>query len=146
MSVLTKDYEGLVEAVATECVVFSPDHAEGEQPKAFVANMAVWDTGATNTIITPEIVEKLGLKPAMTGGLSGIGGDVESGIYKINLGLPGGILVYDVPAFVSDQLDDYEMLIGMDVILLGDFCLSNKDDRTVFSFRIPTKEHIILED
>lgn len=146
MSVLTKDYEGLVEAVATECVVFSTDHAEGEQPKAFVANVAVWDTGATNTIITPEIVEKLGLKPAMTGGLSGIGGDVESGIYKINLGLPGGILVYDVPAFVSDQLDDYEMLIGMDVILLGDFCLSNKDDRTVFSFRIPTKEHIILED
>lgn len=146
MSVLTKDYEGLVEAVATECVVFSPDQAEGKQPKAFVANVAVWDTGATNTIITPEIVEKLGLKPAMAGGLSGIGGDVESGIYKINLGLPGGILVYDVPAFVSDQLDDYEMLIGMDVILLGDFCLSNKDDRTVFSFRIPTKEHIILED
>lgn len=146
MSVLTKEYDSLVEAVATECVVFSPVYADGEQPKAYVANVAVWDTGATNTIITPEIVKRLGLNPVMDGGLSGIGGEVESGIYKINLGLPGGILVYDVPAFVSDQLDDYDMLIGMDVILLGDFCLSNVNDRTVFSFRIPSKEHIRLED
>lgn len=46
---------------------------------------------------------------------------------------------------VENELD-YDMLIGMDIILLGDFCLTNKDGKSVFSFRIPSKEHIKLTE
>ena len=34
------------------------------------------------------------------------------------------------------------MLIGMDVINAGDFAITNKDGKTVFSFRIPSMERI----
>jgi len=32
----------------------------------------------------------------------------------------------------------FDVLIGMDVITLGDFAISNYQDRTVFSFRYPS--------
>ena len=49
------------------------------------------------------------------------------------------------------KLLGYDMLIGMDVMNLGDFAVTNKDGRTVFSFRIPScrcidfvKEHAFV--
>lgn len=35
-------------------------------------------------------------------------------------------------------LKDCDMLIGMDIISQGDFALTNRDGRTVFSFQIPS--------
>lgn len=37
-----------------------------------------------------------------------------------------------------------EMLIGMDIITLGDFSVSNYNDKTVFTFRVPSKEKMTL--
>ena len=36
------------------------------------------------------------------------------------------------------------MLVGMDIIGLGDFAVSNFQDRTAFSFRMPSQEEIDL--
>ena len=35
-----------------------------------------------------------------------------------------------------------EVLIGMDIIGQGDFAISNKNRKTVFSFRMPSQERI----
>ena len=43
-------------------------------------------------------------------------------------------------------LTDTLHLIGTDVITLGDMCISDKDDQTCFSFRLPSKEHIELTE
>jgi len=36
----------------------------------------------------------------------------------------------------------YDVAIGMDVICKGDFAVTNKDDLTLFSFRIPSETAI----
>ncbi len=38
--------------------------------------------------------------------------------------------------------DSVDVLIGMDVIGLGDFSITNKDGKTTFSFREPSMEEI----
>ena len=39
----------------------------------------------------------------------------------------------------DDNDFDYDVLIGMDVITQGDFCISTVNGQTVFSFRMPAK-------
>lgn len=141
MSVHTEYYGGLTQAIVTECIVFNPDNGEN---KYYYTKLAMWDTGATNTVLSPKIINDLGLKPFAKSGVVGVGGNVDNGVYKVNIGLPSGQVVCDVTAYESDL--DYDILIGMDIILLGDFCLSNKDGQSVFSFRIPSAEHIELKD
>jgi len=143
MSVHTERYGGLTQAIVTECIVFPTKQEQYGEPKFFHAKAAMWDTGATNTVLSPKVIQALGLQPFAQSGVVGVGGDKDCGVYKVNLGLPGGQIVCDVTAYESDL--DYDMLIGMDVILLGDFCFTNKDGQSVFSFRLPSTEHIELK-
>ena len=73
----------------------------------------------------------------------GIGGDAKVKTYKINLGLPNGYLISNLEVYCSD-IDDYDVLIGMDIIALTDFCISNQDGNTLFSFNLPAKGNIAL--
>jgi hypothetical protein len=38
---------------------------------------------------------------------------------------------------------EFELIIGMDIITLGDFAISNKDNKTTVSFRIPPRDEPI---
>lgn len=43
---------------------------------------------------------------------------------------------------MSGDIGDYDVIIGMDIITLGDFVITNKDDQTWFAFCYPSCEHI----
>ena len=43
---------------------------------------------------------------------------------------------------MSGDIGDYDVIIGMDIIILGDFVITNKDDQTWFAFRYPSSEYI----
>jgi len=51
--------------------------------------------------------------------------------------LPNGVLVQGVAASEA-ELKVCDALIGMDVISMGDFLVTNKD-RTRFAFRVPSE-------
>ena len=107
--------------------------------KTYESNLAQWDTGATNTCISKTVVEQLGLTP-----LGKVENQTASGIetvnqYRIDIKLPNGMLIKDV--FVIDsEIGNHgiDFLIGMDIINLGDFSVSNFDGKTTFTFRIPS--------
>ena len=42
------------------------------------------------------------------------------------------------------DLDEYSMLIGMDIITCTDFLITNKDGKTTFQFRTPSEGGITL--
>lgn len=73
----------------------------------------------------------------------GIGGDQTAKTYMVHVGLPNGYLTHNVEVYCSD-IDDYDMLIGMDIITLTDFCITNKDKKTKFAFRTPSEGGIEL--
>lgn len=40
--------------------------------------------------------------------------------------------------------DEYDAVIGMDIICKGDFAITNKNGHTTFAFRIPSQEEIVF--
>ena len=82
------------------------------------------------------------MQPIKKAVISGIGGDVEADTYRINLYFPKeGAWLKDIEVLACD-LEDNDIIIGMDTITLGDFAITNKNGETWFSFRIPSQEHI----
>ena len=77
--------------------------------------MALWDTGSTMTVISDELASKLNLEPVGEMMAETAGGKLGPGI---------------------------DILIGMDIITLGDFVITNYNNKTVFSFRFPSSEVI----
>ena len=68
MSILKKNFGRRQDAIITDCFVVMPDgvtDADGNRRYCKIEN-AAWDTGATNTVITPEIVTALGLEPSVS--------------------------------------------------------------------------------
>ncbi len=98
---------------------------------------ALWDTGATASVITPCIAKKLHLLPIQKVPASTPSGSHIADVYKVNLYLPNKVKLSDIKV-LSGVPANCDMLIGMDVIGLGDFAVSNYGGKTTFSFRLPS--------
>jgi hypothetical protein len=119
-------------------VYLYPTASADTQP---IVTRAIWDTGAQKSIITPHIANVLNLKPVDQVTIGGIHGKNQADIVVITLEIPGQHLHKDMEVavcpFNSDPNSDMNMLIGMDIIVQGDFVLSNGDGYTLFSFATP---------
>ncbi len=134
----TQDYDGLATAIITDAYLFKAEEIKpGTIPtQRFFTHHACWDTGAEVTIISPRVVEALGLKPFEQTCLMGIGGDEQVGVYRVHIGLPNGYLYRNLIVYCSD-IDDYDVLIGMNLIALSDFFITCINGNNHFAFDIP---------
>jgi hypothetical protein len=131
---------GLLRALICDCqacAAFDPNAVPADLRPPFRTFKALWDTGATNSAITQEVVDQCGLKPTGMARVGGIHGVRLAETFDVNIGLPNGVAFVGVPVTLG-QVDDAQMLIGMDIITAGDFSITNVGGRTVFSFRIPS--------
>lgn len=101
--------------------------------------VAQWDTGASGSCISQRVVQTL--QPVRTGlrtVLTPTGSSIR-GMYLLDLILPNNVHVPDV-AVVDTEIGDQgiNVLIGMDIISMGDFAVSNHGGKLVFSFRVPS--------
>lgn len=107
---------------------------------------ATWDTGATGTVITQNVINALSLKPIGKTTVYGVGEggrphEYEANTYLINLYLPNNVVVIGVRV-VEGSIIDGDVLIGMDIIQMGDFAITNCNDQTCMTFRFPPVETI----
>ena len=137
MPTYKKEYPTLVEDIMTECDIYSVSG------RKFHIERAIWDTGADTTIISSRIVKELNLQPYKAGGISGIGGATGSNVYLVHVLVPTGDFVTQVEVMEND-FQDIDLLIGMDVIVFGDFLITNKDGKTTFQFRTPSEGSVEL--
>ncbi len=103
-----------------------------------VATKALWDTGASKSVISQDLVKALGLVPSGATNLNHAGGQSISPTYVVNFYLPNkvtmaGFVVTECPAFPN-----FGAIIGMDVITWGDFTITNVNGQTWMSFRAPS--------
>ena len=100
---------------------------------------AIWDTGATGTVITKKVVDECGLKPTGVTVVHTAAGEFKTNTYLVNAWLPNKVMVPNVEATLGELIGT-DVLIGMNIINQGDFAVTNKDGKTVFSFRLPSVE------
>ena len=94
-------------------------------------------------MVTTKVVEQCELIPHSVANVSGVHGSQPSNTYLVNVYLPngviiGGVNVAEVPALASEAGLVDDILIGMDIIGLGDFATSNYQGKRQFTFRMPS--------
>ena len=141
----TIEYEGLQDLVATTCGISElmrrEDLLKALPHPPIKKYQALWDTGASSSSISERVVNDLGLTPVSIADNYTAAGIVQVKMYYVNMLLPNGVLLPEM--FVSCcQLEDTDVLIGMDVICKGDFALTNSDGKTTFSFQVPSSQKI----
>ena len=109
------------------------------------STIGIWDTGATSSVITQEVADKLGLIPS---GRTTVNTASETGhvtdTYLVDIYLKNDLRIQGVEVTVGtiDTINGFDCLIGMDIITLGDFSITNYKGETCMSFRIPSIHEI----
>jgi predicted aspartyl protease len=129
-----QEYPALSLRLITEVEVFD---TSSEHPDNGIKVRALWDTGATGSAITPEVAKKLNLVPINRTRVSGVNSVSMVDVVEVSIGLPNKVMVENVNVMVCNLNQKIDILIGMDIILTGDFSISNGEGKTLFSFAIP---------
>ncbi|PKL35839.1 MAG: hypothetical protein CVV44_20185 [Spirochaetae bacterium HGW-Spirochaetae-1] len=140
----TKAADGLLRELSNQ-ILISPSKKiiPAGQLTTPITAKAVWDTGATNTCISARIVSDLKLVPISKTQISSVNLVEIANVYLVDIYLPNHVIIGDVQVSQPSNLNSCDVLIGMDLIRLGDFSITNADGKTWFSFRIPpAKKHI----
>lgn len=138
-------YGGRVNVLKTEIGIFLPisrEEIERATPQVRPC-IAVWDTGANGTVITKQVADELGLKPIGITEVYHAQGKGFTNEYLVNVALPNGVVIPGVRV-TEGVLASCDVLIGMDIIAMGDFAVTNANSHggTTLSFCIPSVAEI----
>jgi predicted aspartyl protease len=136
---LTMPHDKIVNSIKTSVEIVNPFTKEKATTRG------LWDTGATHSAITKSVAEKLGLVEIQRISVSGVHGIKEVPVYYVEILLNKGKV--SLASLVSECTElsadgSVGALIGMNVINQGDFAITNFQEKTTMSFRIPSKQKI----
>lgn len=125
--------------IVTSLIVANPDTHNHKEING------IWDTGSNKSIINTSIVEELDLPYVGKGSLSNLYDKKDTDIWNIDILLC--LININIDVFSSDlRRNDFDMVIGMDIISKGDFIITNYDGKTTMSFRCPSKQNFNFID
>ena len=129
-----QEYPSLARRLLTEFQIYT---VSGDINREGIRAIALWDTGAAMSVITPDLEQKMNLIAYDHITVNGINNTSVANVVKISVGLPNGVMIQEQDVAVCKLVKDVDLLIGMDIIQLGDFSISNGGGITLFSFAIP---------
>lgn len=132
------EYSMVVRELITDAKIKLPTALAGRANRAWIDVMSIWDTGATNSVITRSVVEKLKLVPTGKATVLGVNSREIRDTYMVDIGLPNHVIMPDVIVTECNiNSPNIDLLIGMNIIRRGDLAISNGSGHTIFSFAIP---------
>lgn len=102
---------------------------------------ALWDTGASGSIINMSLADQLQLPLVGKRTIQTADGTSEVNEYVIKLFLPNRVVFNEMLVCGSNLGSGTDILIGMNVIQVGDFSISNAQRKTMFSYCVPPFEN-----
>lgn len=139
-----QEYNGITDVLKTEVFISNIELPENKPtPDKFLQINAIWDTGATGSVITSGLAQKLNLKPIDMVTVSGVGGNILVNAYFVNIILQTSVnpIIFPMRRVTEGILGEFDALIGMDIIQQGDFCISNGKGKTAFSYSVPPSDN-----
>ena len=126
-----KEYSDITLRLTTEAVV--ADIAAQKADKV----TALWDTGAMLSSVTPAIARNLNLIPTNKIKVNGVNNISMADVTRLTIELPNQVVLQNIKVVICNLVEGIDLLIGMDIIKLGDLSISNGGGKTLFSFAIP---------
>jgi len=84
------EFSSVVRELITDVSIFPSQNSQG------IKTYAVWDTGATHSVLSPKIVNNLHLIPIDSSLVSGINHSQYADIVIASIGLANGLLLPDI--------------------------------------------------
>jgi len=130
----TYRYNGAARKIITPIGVSMPN----ENPLEVVA---IWDTGATSSVITSDVAKRLNLCSEGSIVVNGVTGSKIVNTYLVTFTLPNG---FSKDIFVASctMAVGCDVLIGMDIISTVDLAITSGSHGTTFSFKTPHGDEI----
>lgn len=135
----TAKFNGIARVLKTPCLASIAHNPVKDESHPKIEFIGLWDTGATGSVITKNVVESLGLVPIGETKVFHANGDSIVNVYLINIVLKTGVQ-FPFTTVTEGILPGADLLIGMDIISKGDFSISNFGGETIFTFRTPSVE------
>lgn len=117
------------------------DPGSGTPALKVIKFRAIWDTGASGSVITQNVISALKLEPIDEKDVETANGKRVADVYLVNIYLPNKVACHGVRVTDGDILAT-DVLVGMDIIGSGDFAVTHSDGRTCMSFQIPSHNKI----
>lgn len=98
---------------------------------------AIFDTGATSCCIGKAVAKELGLAPTGMTTVTGVGGSFPTNVYLLDIEMPHKVVHENIMVTEVEDIIGVQMLIGMDIIGLGDLSITHEEGKTVVSHVLP---------
>lgn len=138
----TRKFGGRTNVLFTDIKIseaFDPQTLPVQSRPPEIECKAIWDTGATSSCITAKLAQQIGLKPIGKTPVTNTSGTEIKDAYLVNIRLPNNVILTHLKVVECVALSGgFEFLIGMDIIGAGDFAVTNADNKTTLSYRLPS--------
>lgn len=120
--------------IATPLYLKKHGEINGEQK----AN-AIWDTGATSSMISAAMAKKLQLTPSGTMQIAGVHGVQNARCYYVDIIFGNGFCIPSVKVSEASDFGGFDLLIGMDIIGQGALVLDGTQELLNVRFQFPAE-------
>ncbi|MDR2581991.1 MAG: retroviral-like aspartic protease family protein [Fibromonadaceae bacterium] len=128
----TKQNKGLLTRIISEATIFNPYKMKSVKVKA------LWDTGATCSVISNTIAKRILLKKICYAEMRHANGIERVPVFVTGIKLPNQVIIPELTVLSCKPIHEFDLIIGMDIIAKGDFAITGKNGNTKFSFRMPS--------
>lgn len=130
-------YQNIYSTITKQIITEASIHYKDKRMSTY----AIWDTGASNTHITENVIEAFEMESSGTKKAICHSGEILLSTYTVTIGLPTNALLENHIVYSTTNMTikdfDIGLVIGMDIIRLGDFHFDNCEEKTIFTFRHP---------
>jgi hypothetical protein len=101
---------------------------------------AIWDTGATSSMIAENIAHTLRLKPVGHTVIAGVHGVTNANTYCVDVKFNIGATVKGIKVAEASNTGGFGLLVGMDIIGRGKMYLDGTSDVLSVTVEIPIED------
>lgn len=116
---------------------------EDDEKQLSVKLKALIDTGATGSCISRRLAAACRLEQISAVQIFSAQGASVSPLYEVDIVLPNGSTFEKVSVMEVAGSNNFDVILGMDILTKCDFAISNVDGEMIFTMRIPSSNKVI---